>query len=289
VPGIADVKSVVGDLPYMTVEQATTMTRMIQDHDVRDMLELGFCHGVSTCYIAAAPQARGDGHVVSIDRATRLSGPTQVGDLLERLNLREQATLFYEYSSYNWRLYHFLTQEVVPEYDLIYIDGAHTWEADGFAFLLAEQLLAPGGHIVFDDVNWSFAKSESAASYADNMPSDERDLQQVRLVCEQLVKPHPNVEEFWEDRGWAFARKRNDGRERLDHASRDAALAIIKRDAQEVRERSEHAVQNKLWEYQPWPGTMQASAAAASRRELHELRHLAWQIEKLLAERPRRG
>jgi predicted O-methyltransferase YrrM len=285
-PGIGDVKAVVGDLPYMTVEQATTMTAVIADHDVRDVLELGFCHGVSTCYIAAALKERGDGHVVAIDRAARLTRSPQADDLLDRLGLQEQVSLFYEYSSYNWRLYNLITQEVAPEFDLIYLDGAHTWEADGFAFMLAERLLAPGGHIVFDDIHWSFGKSPSAASHARDMPEDERDSHQVSLVCDVLVKPHPNIADYWEDRTWGFARKRPG--DRLDNASRDAAREIVRRNAQVVRERSQHAVDNRLWDYQPWPGSVQASAAAAARRELNELRHWAWQMEKLVGERPSR-
>jgi predicted O-methyltransferase YrrM len=278
---LEEVKAVVGELPHMTLERAEVITTLIREHEVRDVLELGFCHGVSTCYMAAALEERGEGHIVTIDRATRLAHNTPpVEELLSALSVRDRVTLFYEYSSYNWRLYHFLTQDVQPEFDLIYLDGAHTWEADGFAFLLAEQLLAPGGHIVFDDLHWSFATSASARNHTLHMPSDERDLAQVELICHHLVRPHPNIDEYWEDRNLAFAHKR--AGERRDVTTRDAALALIKDQAEVVRERSEEALRNRLWEFQPWPSALQTTAAAADRRELGELRYTVTQLEKLL-------
>jgi predicted O-methyltransferase YrrM len=49
-----DVRSVVADLPHMTLEQAEKITTFITDKRVEAILELGFRHGVSTCYMAAA-------------------------------------------------------------------------------------------------------------------------------------------------------------------------------------------------------------------------------------------
>jgi predicted O-methyltransferase YrrM len=200
VSGPDRVKAVVGDLPAMSLERGRVITAFIREHQVRHVLELGFFQGVSTCYIASALAESGGGHVVAIDRAGRLeanSPPTE--ELLSRLSLRDRVTLFYEYSSFNWRLYHFLAQSPRPEFDLVFLDGAHTWEIDGFAFLLAERLLAPGGHAIFDDVNWSIGRSLTLGEMAAAMPADEREAQQIRLVCEHLVRPHPGIDRFWDD------------------------------------------------------------------------------------------
>ncbi len=279
-PSVGDVKSVLGDLPFMTLQRAEAMTRLIHDNEVRDVLELGFCHGVSTCYIAAALEQRGEGHVVTIDRASRILNAPTVEDLLEQLSVRQRATIFYEYDSYNWRMQHFFAQAVRPQFDLIYIDGAHTWNVDGFAFLLAEQLLAPGGLIVFDDLRWSFAKSQSTHAATGSMPEDERELEQVKLILEMLVEPHPNIAEVWEEGNWGFARKQTGTAPNLD--ARDTALALIKQQAWEVRERAASRVLSGEWEYRAWPGSLLPVLDSTERGKLEHLRNL---VEKLKRDR----
>ena len=62
-----EVKDRLGSIPWMTLEQGQTISHFIQKHAVSDVLELGFCHGVSTCYMAAALAARGGGTITTID------------------------------------------------------------------------------------------------------------------------------------------------------------------------------------------------------------------------------
>lgn len=279
-PSIEAVKAVVGGLPFMTVGQAEVMTELIHKNDVRDVLELGFCHGVSTCYIAAAVAERGDGHVVTIDRATRIMNSPPLEELLDRMSLRDRATIFYEYDSYNWRLSHFLAQRPRPEFDLIYLDGAHTWSIDSAAFLLAEQLLAPGGIIVLDDMHWSFAASDSTRAHTATMPPDERESEQVKLVFDVLVEPHPNIETCWEDGIWGFARKT--GTRAPDLEARRAALALIDVQAKEVYARAVAAVHSGVWTYGPWPQSLLPIVDTSDRRKLEDLREF---VEKLKRDR----
>ena len=51
---IQEVRRIVGNLPHMTLRQAETITQFIADQHIEAILELGFEHGVSTCYMAAA-------------------------------------------------------------------------------------------------------------------------------------------------------------------------------------------------------------------------------------------
>ena len=55
----------------------------------------------------------------------------------------------------------FIEENDGPIFDFCYIDGTHDWYNDGFAFLLVDKLLKPGGMIIFDDYNWSFGSSPS--------------------------------------------------------------------------------------------------------------------------------
>jgi amino acid adenylation domain-containing protein len=247
-PSIEDVASVVDALPHAPGERGPVLAKMIDDHAARDVLVLGHARGGATCYIAAALERRGAGHVVTIGRAHSIADSPSVEELLATLGVGERATIFYEYDGYNWRLHHFLAQRPRPQFDLVFINGRHSWEADGLAFLLAEQLLAPGGYIIFAALRWTIATSPTLASQTTHIPSDRREAQQVKVICEQLVKPHPNIAEYWEDSLWGFARKRDDRGSRVDAATRNAALELMREQARELRQRAESAWKAEQWE-----------------------------------------
>lgn len=78
-----------------------------------------------------------------------------------------------------------------PLWDYIFIDGAHTWDVDGFAFLLCDMLLAPGGHIDFDDYHWTLESSTTLGSFKvtlDCYTQEQLKEKQVASICEILVK-----------------------------------------------------------------------------------------------------
>lgn len=206
------VKAVVGDTPHMHLAQAERLTDFIAEKGIREVLELGFAHGVSTCYMAAALSHLGGGHILTIDREAARERSPNIEQLLEQLGERDRVTVSYEPSSYTWRLMKMLEEDPRPRFDFCYLDGAHTWAVDGFAFLLVDRLLKPGGWIIFDDLNWSHDRSPMLANseLLNEIPAEERSTPQVRKVYELLVKPHPAYHNFMEDHGWAYAQKRED-------------------------------------------------------------------------------
>ena len=64
---LEQVHEYLGALPYMTVRQARKLTKFLERHQLRDCLELGFFHGVSSAYIADSLRTRGTGHLTTID------------------------------------------------------------------------------------------------------------------------------------------------------------------------------------------------------------------------------
>jgi len=205
-----EVKDLVGDTPHMTLEQGRAITKFIEERKAKDILELGFRHGVSTCYMAAALKKRGGGSIVTIDLESARREEPCIEGLLERAGLRDQVTVFYEPTSYTWRLMRFLQEDPRPRFDFCYLDGAHSWFVDGFAFFLVDRLLRPGGWIILDDLNWTYAQSPSLGEtdWVKNMPQDEKTTPQVKLVYELLVKTHPGYHNFAVKNGWAYAQKR---------------------------------------------------------------------------------
>jgi predicted O-methyltransferase YrrM len=204
-----DVKAVLGDLPDMTLRQAWTLSSFIREHRVHDILELGFRHGVSTCYLAAALEESEGGRVTTIDLETSRDNNPSIETLLERTGLKDRVVVFREPTSYNWRLMKMLESEPRPLFDLCYLDGAHDWFVDGLAFFLVDRLLRPGGWIVFDDLDWTYARSPSMKDLdlVKNMPAEERDTPHVRKIYELLVKTHPCYGDFRDEGHWAYAHK----------------------------------------------------------------------------------
>jgi predicted O-methyltransferase YrrM len=43
------------------------MSKFIRDHEIRDILELGFRKGISTCYMAATLHELGGGYITTTD------------------------------------------------------------------------------------------------------------------------------------------------------------------------------------------------------------------------------
>jgi predicted O-methyltransferase YrrM len=194
----------------MPVTQAEKITRLITDNRVENILELGFMHGVSTCYMAAALGQQGRGSIVTIDLEWANFATPNVETLLERIGERDRVTVFYEPTSYNWRLMKFLEEDPTPRFDLCYLDGGHTWHTDALAFFLVDRLLKPGGWFVFDDLDWTIKRSPLTRGLeaCRRLPLEEQTTPQVRKIYDLLVKPHPAYHNFREEEGWAFAQKR---------------------------------------------------------------------------------
>jgi predicted O-methyltransferase YrrM len=200
----------VDGIPHMTLAQAKAITNFILENKVQNILELGFRHGVSTCYMAGALDELGRGSITTIDLANARNAAPNVESLLTSLGLRDFVSVYYEPTSYTWRLMKMLEEGSTQKFDFCYLDGAHNWFVDGFAFFLVDRFLEPGGWIIFDDLDWSYALSPSMKNteIVKSMPQDERELPQVRKVYELLVKNHPDYDSFMIKDGWAYARKK---------------------------------------------------------------------------------
>src|SRR5690554_4264169 len=98
------IADVVDGIPWMTTREAAHISSIIADRKPRHILELGFKHGVSTCYMAGALQEAGGGHITSIDLTSARDLRPNADELLARLDLQDFATLHYEETSYTWRL-----------------------------------------------------------------------------------------------------------------------------------------------------------------------------------------
>ena len=97
---IHDIKAVVRDTPYMTLEQAQRMTDFILTHGPKNILELGFAHGVSTCYMAGALQEAGGNRITSVDLDSSKDKSPNAEELLDRCNLADMVELIENLAAY---------------------------------------------------------------------------------------------------------------------------------------------------------------------------------------------
>ena len=203
--------SLIGDVPFMQLKEAERIDNLIKTFKLRNLLELGFYHGVSSCYMASSLKEIGGGHLTTIDLYRAKDFSPNVEELLDKCQLRDYVTVYYE-KSYNWRLMKLLQENPEPIFDFCYIDGAHDWYTDALAFSLVDKLLKPGGWIIFDDLNWTFAESPGLkdTDYVKNMPEEEKTTPQIKLIYDLLVKRNPNYCNFTiANNWWGIAQKKS--------------------------------------------------------------------------------
>ncbi|MGI9510294.1 MAG: class I SAM-dependent methyltransferase [Geminicoccaceae bacterium] len=193
----------VANLPFMRLKQAKELVAFLHREKLTKVLELGFYHGVSSCYFAAAMKAVGGDPIVTIDLLSAKQRSPNIEELLDRCGLLDHAEFLYETTSYNWRLMEFI--ETGRKFDFCYIDGGHDWYNTGFAFFLVDKLIEPGGWILFDDLDWTMEHLNMSGIVTRSLK--ERRTPQVRKVWELLVQQHPSYGNFREQDRWGFAQK----------------------------------------------------------------------------------
>src|ERR687891_2965686 len=112
----------------MTPDKGRAIYEFILKHEFSKVLELGFAHGVSTCYIAAALHELGRGNVVTVDNESARARKPGIADLLHSSELISFVDYHFEPRSYTWFLMRYLESSLQPDIDFCYIDGADTWD-----------------------------------------------------------------------------------------------------------------------------------------------------------------
>jgi len=204
-----EVKAVVGDLRWMALGQGKFLERHFREHGIRDVLELGHMHGVSTCYFAGLVAPVG-GRVVTCDLPHVERLEPNLETLLARCGLGN-VEIRRSHEGGAWEMQQLM--RAGRRFDFCYIDAGHTWECCGFQFYLALSLVRPGGWILFDDLKYSVATSahDPDAPWVRAMTPEARERCQVREVWDLLVTPHQDLDVMEEHGNWGLCRKRLGG------------------------------------------------------------------------------
>jgi predicted O-methyltransferase YrrM len=213
-----DVQRIVGEVPFISPQHALSLYSKILVDRPAEILELGIAHGTATCVMAAALDEIGAGQITAVDLADAAFSPS-AEEQLARCGLGGFATVARMQTGYTWFLHDEIRRRTAnglcaPKYDLCIIDGPKNWTIDGCAFFLADKLLRPGGWIIFDDYDWTYAGADTTRAATDGithraLSEAERTTPQIREVFELLVVQHGDYGEFVveDHKDWAMARK----------------------------------------------------------------------------------
>lgn len=201
----------------ITEEQGRLLYDFILRTKPVEILELGTGIGTSACYMAAALDELGAGRITTIDRNADLPDLVHQSFAKADPSLLCHVDIVTSSSSYNDALLPRIEEQTkngacTPCIDFCYIDGAHTWSDDGFAFFLADKLLKPGGWMLFDDMGWTIASSPEASkrTWFEAMSAELRATMQVTKVFDLLVSTHPSYDQLVKAGDWGWAQKKPD-------------------------------------------------------------------------------
>lgn len=203
-------------IPYTQRDRGKKLYEHILETRPEHCLELGFAHGVATCYIAAALSELGAGHLTCVDLESSEGLEPNLETLLERNGLSEWVTIRREPNSYTWYLKKLIENHskdggCVPYLDFCFIDGPKNWTVDGMAFFCVDKLLRRDGYILFDDYQWrydDYSKDALDGITIRDLSRDQRESANIELVFKLLVMQHPAYSNFVIDDDWAWAQKR---------------------------------------------------------------------------------
>lgn len=218
-----DAAAVLDGVPHISRHSARILYDFVRSQRPVACLELGFAHGASSGYIAAALDENRRGQLTSVDiEASRGFTPT-IEQTFERLDLSALVDVHREVNSYNWFLKKTIEAQTrdgicTPCYDFVFIDGSKNFTIDGMAFFLADKLLRDGGWILFDDYDWRYAdalergKEASDGVAARTLSPDQINEPNIAAIFHLLVAQHPDYSNFTiQDGSWAWAQKTGTG------------------------------------------------------------------------------
>jgi predicted O-methyltransferase YrrM len=171
--------------------------------DARVVAEVGTYLGYTAEHIARFLDGQGELHVFDFDE--RVNDVVAKLAALDYRNVVPHGSSHRTFDSYNWSLMKLIRDHPEPIFDYVLLDGTHTWHHDGFAFLLLDRLLKPGGYIDLDDHGWTLGHSATmnprAFPATRKLYTDEQiETAQVGLIIDLLVRRDKKYDEVVENK-----------------------------------------------------------------------------------------
>lgn len=143
----------------------TALEYVLADVSKPCVAEIGVGLGATTMEILRLMQVGGHLHLYDFHfRLKALREKVEAEEAAGPVEVRYRGNGRRRFESYAWTLaeaaLNLQRSEQNPQvYDLVYLDGAHTFHIDAPACVTLKEMIRPGGYIVFDDMYWSFANN----------------------------------------------------------------------------------------------------------------------------------
>jgi predicted O-methyltransferase YrrM len=129
------------------------------------VLEVACAYGKATAYLAVAAQERG-GFLRAVDLMPHVWEGRTANDLVRELGAAAACDITLGCDA-RWYLLDLLKDAPDEWLDIGFLDASHTVEVDAFVALAMWTHLAPGGIMIFDDLDWTpAAQGESDVTYS---------------------------------------------------------------------------------------------------------------------------
>lgn len=214
------IANIVAEIPYISRTNASFLYNFIIENKVQNILELGIAHGTATCYMAAALDEIGSGHITAVDlQSVANNFKPSCEEQLQKCNLKKYVEIYRMKTGYNWFLHDEIKRntsdnQCKEKYDLCIIDGPKNWVIDSSAFFLVDKLLKQGAYLIFDDYLWTYEKANNKRHSTDgiihsSLSKDELEMPHIKEIFDLLVKQHPNYSNFkvFSDKQWCMTQK----------------------------------------------------------------------------------
>lgn len=200
-------------LPWMNIDQAEYMRKLILGNKFSKLCELGHLHGKSSIYLASILEDQGFGHLWTFDRTSTRMTPN-IDFLLEEFNLNDYVTTVVSDEGFHWDLYD-LKMQNNQTFDFCYIDGEHTFDGTTTAFFLVDSMLDQNGIVIFDDYSWTVELSiKNLGPSILNIPvysrmtEKQRQVSHVKMLCDIIDTNRYELLDLNANLGWAVYRKK---------------------------------------------------------------------------------
>jgi|HubBroStandDraft_1064217.scaffolds.fasta_scaffold00503_7 predicted O-methyltransferase YrrM len=226
----ADQPSLLKRIPHFSVRDWDFLFKFVADWKPSRCLDIGFGQGASVACIASALRAFGcdNARVMGIEVEAAQKHSSSVHELLTGLGLIENVTIRYEKHSSNWAFIDLLESTPDPSFDLININSPRTWYAMGLAASVAAVLLSPGGWLILNGVNFTFASSTRRNErWVRKMPANEQTTMQVDKVFNLLIKHNPSFGTLRSYNKCYFARRCSTGMVKIKPMEHDSFESVI--------------------------------------------------------------
>ena len=154
--------------------------------------EIGVGIGATTLEILKVMNGSGSLHLFDFDdKVLELAADIREGGFDAGIEVLTYGNGTQTFNSYAWTLANLILSlrnsgQSTELFDCVYLDGAHAFQHDAPACVILNNMIKPGGFLVFDDVNWTFNKSPTV-----NPLRNPSILE--RYSAEQLDTPHVDL------------------------------------------------------------------------------------------------